>query len=1084
MDETRRQTKQIKQGTDTKGTETSGKERGEEIEETRRQTKQIKEGTDTEGTETSGKERGEEIDETRRQTKEIKQGTDTEGTETSGKERGEEIEGGEKLRRNRKRKMKGMKASRKERGEEMDKTRRQTKQIKEGTDTKRTVTSGKERGEEIEECSKKLRKNRKRKMKGMKASRKERGEMRKQTKQMKVSPRTKNGDASERKRDQDNIDKDSDWYVAESDVSEDSTWSTVIPLQGLLTRNSGGENYDDDSGSDSESDREDGTSDEISDSESDWKYGSSDEITDSEISDAEISDSDISDVSLKRAQSYLQRPKPPTQPPVPGVSVMSTSNTKDERSYDKPAYCFVCSKPQKKLPVHIKQHSNDPVVAKFLALTQGPEKDSMWIKMRNYGNHIHNYHVLEKGEGELIVVYRPSHEVSPAHYTPCPDCLGYYSKTEFYKHRCKLTKLSEKDEEKRRQRVREGQLLLPPPRFLEEKDPLNNLLAGLYNDKIKSCIREDQLIMSLAQKLFKKHGHNNQQYNTIRSKLREIARLLIAYRDVTGQRTASLDDIISPQKYEDVLKAVRIVTDFNDDDKTYGKPSLALKLGHTLKKASMIVVSKALIGGPEFEFREKEARNFHTLLSENWDEEISHHAIRTLSSRRRNNPKLLPLTSDVCKLSQHLRTIGDSTLSELQRAVDEDDDEKIPSLWKELAEVILTQLILFNRKRQGEVSKITMNDYSKLKRGGSQVFDVQQLTKLEQRLVKFMWRLEINGKFDRTVPLLVTSKLKRSLDVLVENRSKANISSSNTFLFAIQWSPNPIRGCDALRKHSNLCGATQPELLRSTRLRKHVAVMSQVMNLENNELDVLANFLGHNINIHREYYRLPDAALQVAKVSKLLVAMERTNATSVLQGVSLEELEVTPDEDVNMDYISDNYISDSDSENAEQAQGNQQQTKTKGNQQQTKTKGNQQQTKTKGNQQQTKTKGNQQQTKTKGNQQQAKTKGNQQQTKTKGNQQQTKTKGNQQQTKTKGNQQQTQKRKKGRRSVKKIPWNEQQVAAVKRHLNKYIATGVLPGKDEILKCKEGEPTLKCRTWQNIKDYIRHQIVKSRKPKVQ
>ncbi|PIK37125.1 hypothetical protein BSL78_26039 [Apostichopus japonicus] len=64
------------------------------------------------------------------------------------------------------------------------------------------------------------------------------------------------------------------------------------------------------------------------------------------------------------------------------------------------------------------------------------------------------------------------------------------------------------------------------------------------------------------------------------------------------------------------------------------------------------------------------------------------------------------------------------------------------------------------------------------------------------------------------------------------------------------------------------------ELLRSTQLRKHIAAMSQVMALQDNELDVLANFLGHDVRAHRKYYRLPDATTQVAKVSKLLIALE------------------------------------------------------------------------------------------------------------------------------------------------------------------------------------------------------------------
>ena len=51
--------------------------------------------------------------------------------------------------------------------------------------------------------------------------------------------------------------------------------------------------------------------------------------------------------------------------------------------------------------------------------------------------------------------------------------------------------------------------------------------------------------------------------------------------------------------------------------------------------------------------------------------------------------------------------------------------------------------------------------------------------------------------------------------------------------------------------------------------------VSQVMNLKDSELDQLADFLWHNIQVHREFYRLPESCTQVTKISKLLIAAER-----------------------------------------------------------------------------------------------------------------------------------------------------------------------------------------------------------------
>ncbi|XP_062407337.1 uncharacterized protein LOC134098323 isoform X1 [Sardina pilchardus] len=61
------------------------------------------------------------------------------------------------------------------------------------------------------------------------------------------------------------------------------------------------------------------------------------------------------------------------------------------------------------------------------------------------------------------------------------------------------------------------------------------------------------------------------------------------------------------------------------------------------------------------------------------------------------------------------------------------------------------------------------------------------------------------------------------------------------------------------------------------------------MNLKDNELDQLADFLGHDIRVHREYYRLPQSTIQLAKISKLLMAMEKGSVKDI-QGKSLDEI--------------------------------------------------------------------------------------------------------------------------------------------------------------------------------------------------
>lgn len=112
-------------------------------------------------------------------------------------------------------------------------------------------------------------------------------------------------------------------------------------------------------------------------------------------------------------------------------------------------------------------------------------------------------------------------------------------------------------------------------------------------------------------------------------------------------------------------------------------------------------------------------------------------------------------------------------------------------------------------------------------------------------------------------------------------------------MFARPKALTHIRGSDVVRQITQSCGAKQPEALCSTKLRKHMATMSKILNLKDNEMDNLADFLGHDIRVHREYYRLPEGTLQLAKISKVLMAMER-GQLSDFKGRNLDEINIDP----------------------------------------------------------------------------------------------------------------------------------------------------------------------------------------------
>ena len=95
---------------------------------------------------------------------------------------------------------------------------------------------------------------------------------------------------------------------------------------------------------------------------------------------------------------------------------------------------------------------------------------------------------------------------------------------------------------------------------------------------------------------------------------------------------------------------------------------------------------------------------FQKLCDVNWANEVSCVARRNLQHRKRNGVLFLPLTEDVIQLNKFLVTEVNKFL---QTALDSADASF------SLSQVVLAKLILFNRKRQGEASKIKLEDYQK-----------------------------------------------------------------------------------------------------------------------------------------------------------------------------------------------------------------------------------------------------------------------------------------------------------------------------------------------------------------------------------
>ncbi|XP_077978108.1 uncharacterized protein LOC144433636 [Glandiceps talaboti] len=559
-----------------------------------------------------------------------------------------------------------------------------------------------------------------------------------------------------------------------------------------------------------------------------------------------------------------------------------------KRIWDRKHFCVYCHKEMGNLYRHFTRiHSKETDVAHALSFPcDSFERVKMLRKLKYKGNFHHNYQVAKSGRGEVVPFKRPSQnsKKNGTDYLPCKACLGYYSKKVIGKHwqNCEFAK-EKTNEMVGRKRFQKAASYLLPVADSASKLMLENVLPNMRQDDVTFVARNDRLIMDFATRTYERNAHLKKNKTFVSERIRTLGRLLIKMRQIDSS-ILQLDDCIHPAKFQTVVQAVRSMAGYDEEAATYTTPSLGLKVGYYLKDCAQIVISHSIQS--ESKSDEDRATRFMDLYRLEWENKVSSHAGHTLQARRANNTKLLPLTEDIVKLTNRLQDIMQNTAKNLR------EKTLVEGSWSSLCKATLAQVILFNRRREGEVSRMLLTTYVKNKNqsAGEDEEITASLSPLERKLLNHFTRIEIPGKRGRNVPVLLTPEIKTCVDLLCQTRSEAGVHPNNPYLFARQYdSLECHRGSHCLRLYAFSCGARSPERLTSTNLRKHVATISQFLNLNDTELEILAGFLGHRIGVHREYYRLPQATLQVCKISRLLLSLEQGDQ-NIFKGKTLDEI--------------------------------------------------------------------------------------------------------------------------------------------------------------------------------------------------
>ncbi|XP_051558850.1 uncharacterized protein LOC127443882 [Myxocyprinus asiaticus] len=201
-----------------------------------------------------------------------------------------------------------------------------------------------------------------------------------------------------------------------------------------------------------------------------------------------------------------------------------------------------------------------------------------------------------------------------------------------------------------------------------------------------------------------------------------------------------------------------------------------------------------------------------------------------------HHPHMLPLLSSLSSLVLYLRRLQHSAFISLSRS------PQSAEAWRLLCHSSLALLILYNRRRECEVSKLTISEYQArvtpqipipVPPGAPPALTPLEasLSPFERMVLPHLPRVGVRGKRGRVQPLILPPHSEACLEMLLQTRAGVGIDPQNPYIFARPFhSPaTPLRGTDLLRSLARSSGTWHPRALTQMSVRRQVAILTQLL---------------------------------------------------------------------------------------------------------------------------------------------------------------------------------------------------------------------------------------------------------------
>lgn len=195
--------------------------------------------------------------------------------------------------------------------------------------------------------------------------------------------------------------------------------------------------------------------------------------------------------------------------------------------------------------------------------------------------------------------------------------------------------------------------------------------------------------------------------------------------------------------------------------------------------------------------------------------------------------------------------------------------------FEKLCKVVIADILVFCRRRPGEVCLSNLQQYSLRTNDDGQSSTDEILNMEEKKAGQNLLVFFVPGKNDKQVPILLTQHMEAGIQCLIHSRSALQVpSGEKDLIFSKKTEGNDwvaFDGSNVLSEFVKKVPLKKPADMTCTGLRHHIATDTQLHHHDAAYTNNLADFMGHTLKVHLKNYKLPISVIFRSQIGARLM---------------------------------------------------------------------------------------------------------------------------------------------------------------------------------------------------------------------